>query len=240
MLYRSFYIKKINIMIIREEFFMNLLKNIWVRGIIIICILIGGFFFLQSYNQVEKPTLVNTQGRAFEKATVVEVLKDNIQEDGSRVGDQVVLLQMETGPQKGQILEANSPNGLLFGTACKPGLEVITISSVSSISENSSEEEMKQAIKDFESYFVEQILKNVQESLKDDEDSSNAQLTEYFMEQVGETIADKIVDQVGNRLTQTLYEQMCRNYNIPQTEEAAADTTDAASAVATGAVKEKE
>ena len=60
---------------------MNLLKNIWVRGIIIICILIGGFFFLQSYNQVEKPTLVNTQGRAFEKATVVEVLKDNIQED---------------------------------------------------------------------------------------------------------------------------------------------------------------
>ena len=58
---------------------MNLLKNIWVRGIIIICILIGGFFFLQSYNQVEKPTLVNTQGRAFEKATVVEVLKDNIQ-----------------------------------------------------------------------------------------------------------------------------------------------------------------
>ena len=50
---------------------MNLLKNIWVRGIIIICILIGGFFFLQSYNQVEKPTLVNTQGRAFEKATVV-------------------------------------------------------------------------------------------------------------------------------------------------------------------------
>mgnify|MGYP007107557580 FL=1 len=54
MLYRSFYIKEINIMIIREEFFMNLLKNIWVRGIIIICILIGGFFFLQSYNQVEK------------------------------------------------------------------------------------------------------------------------------------------------------------------------------------------
>ena len=85
---------------------------------------------------------------------------------------------------------------------------------ISSISENSSEEEMKQALKDFESYFVEQILKNVQESLKDDEDSSNAQLTEFFMGQVGEQLADKIVDQSGNRLTQTLYEQMCRNYNI--------------------------
>ena len=85
---------------------------------------------------------------------------------------------------------------------------------IGNINENSSEEEMKQAIKDFESYFVEQILKNVQESLKDDEDSSNAQLTEFFMGQVGEQLADKIVDQSGNRLTQTLYEQMCRNYNI--------------------------
>lgn len=108
---------------------MNICKSTWGRGIIIICILIAGIIFLQNYNQVEKPTLVNTQGRTFEKATVVEVLKDNLQEDGTRVGDQVVLLQMETGEQQGQIIEANSPNGLLFGTACKPGLEVITISS---------------------------------------------------------------------------------------------------------------
>ena len=91
-------------------------------------------------------------------------------------------------------------------------------SAVSNINENSSEEEMKQAIKDFESYFVEQILKNVQESLKSDEDSSNAQLTEFFMGQVGEQLADQIVDQVGNRMTQTLYEHMCRNYHIPQAE----------------------
>ena len=66
-----------------------------------------------------------------EKATVVEVLKDNIQEDGSRVGDQVVLfIDGNRTTKKGRFLEANSPNGLLFGTACKPGLEVITISSV--------------------------------------------------------------------------------------------------------------
>lgn len=112
-------------------------------------------------------------------------------------------------------------------------------SAVNGINENSSEEEMKQAIKDFESYFVEQILKNVQESLKDDEDSSNAQLTEFFMGQVGEQLADQIVDQVGNRMTQTLYEQMCRNYNIPQAEKTAVDATDAAAVAATGAVQEK-
>lgn len=94
-------------------------------------------------------------------------------------------------------------------------------SSIGGISANSDEEEMKQAIKDFESYFVEQILKNVQESLKSDEDSSNSQLTDYFMGTVSEQLADKIIDQTGNRLTQTLYEQMCRNYNLSsaQTEE---------------------
>ena len=108
---------------------MALLKNIWIRGIIIICLLIGGICFLQDYNQVEKPTLVSTQGRSFEKATVIDIVKDNLQEDGSRIGDQVVLLKMETGEKKGEVLEANSPNGLLFGTACRVGLEVITISS---------------------------------------------------------------------------------------------------------------
>lgn len=113
-------------------------------------------------------------------------------------------------------------------------------SAVSSINADSSEEEMKQAIKDFESYFVEQILKNVQESLKSDEDSSNAQLTEFFMGQVGEQLADQIVDQVGNRMTQTLYEQMCRNYSIPQAKETAADTAAAAEMAATSAVRTEE
>lgn len=108
----------------------KLMKNIWIRGIIIAIILVAGILFLQSYNQIEKPGLVSTEGRSFEKAVVVEVLKDNLQEDGSRVGDQVVLLKMETGPQTGQIVEANSPNGLLFGTVCRPGIDVITISSL--------------------------------------------------------------------------------------------------------------
>ena len=115
-------------------------------------------------------------------------------------------------------------------------------SAVNSINADSSEEEMKQAIKDFESYFVEQILKNVQESLKSDEDSSNAQLTEFFMGQVGEQLADQIVDQVGNRMTQTLYEQMCRNYSIPQAQETAdaTDVTGAAQTALAGAVSEDE
>lgn len=87
-------------------------------------------------------------------------------------------------------------------------------SSIQGLNENSTEAEMKEAIREFESYFIEQMLKEVQESMSSDEDSSNSQLTEYFMGQVNEQIADKMLDQTGERLTQTLYEQMCRNYHI--------------------------
>ncbi len=87
-------------------------------------------------------------------------------------------------------------------------------STITGLSGDSSEAEMKQAIKDFESYFVEQMLKKVEESLSDDEDSANSQMSEYFLGQVGEQLADDIVEEVGGSLTQTLYEQMCRNYGI--------------------------
>ena len=109
---------------------------------------------------------------------------------------------------------------------------------VSGIDENSTEAEMKQAIKDFESYFVEQILKNVWESLKSDEGSSFSQMTDYFMGTVGEKLSNQIVDQVGGRLTQTLYEQMCRTYSIPQvSDQTDAGATEAAAVAATGAVE---
>ena len=89
------------------------------------------FLFLYFLNQIEKPELVNTYGRTFEKATVAEILQDNLQEDGSRVGNQVVLLKMRSGQLKGQLLEATSANGYLFGANCEPGLRVIVLSSVS-------------------------------------------------------------------------------------------------------------
>lgn len=79
-------------------------------------------------------------------------------------------------------------------------------------------EEAKAAIKEFEKYFVEQMLKQMEEEFKDDK-ATFSQLTNMFMDQVNEKLADQLVDQSGSRLTQTLYEQMCRNYNIPLAEE---------------------
>ena len=59
----------------------------------IMCLLALAFaLFLWQYNQVEKTDLVGTEGRTFEKATVVSVLRDNLQEDANRYGDQTVEL----------------------------------------------------------------------------------------------------------------------------------------------------
>ena len=99
------------------------------RLVLIVAVLAACAFGLRAYNQVEKPQLVNTGGRTFEKAKVVEILRDNLQEDGSRVGDQVVSLRVTDGEHAGEILTANCPNGLLFGTVCRPGMHVVMISS---------------------------------------------------------------------------------------------------------------
>ena len=90
------------------------------------------------------------------------------------------------------------------------------------LSAKSSEEELKGVLKDFESYFLEQVFKEMKDSLtwsdKDDEDHAMAQYKDMFMDQAIEMLADDLVDDLGESLTQQLYEQMRRNYNIPEAE----------------------
>lgn len=102
----------------------------WFRLVVIIVFLVAGGFFLKEYNQVDKPQLVNTDGRTFVTGQVVEIVKDNLQENGSRVGDQIVTVRLTSGDHAGEIVQANCPNGLLFGTVTYPGMRVIVISSV--------------------------------------------------------------------------------------------------------------
>ena len=108
---------------------MKINNKILLRVILTVLLLAGAGIFLYYYNNIYKPTLVNTNGRIFAKASVLEILQDNVQENGARIGDQIVLLKLEGADNKGQILQANSPNGLLFGTVCHPGMKVIIISS---------------------------------------------------------------------------------------------------------------
>lgn len=107
--------------------------------------------------------------------------------------------------------------------------------SVNGLSSNSTDEELMGVLKDFESYFVEQIIKKMKETFTDeDEESSTAsQYTDTFMDYAIEEVADKLVDEIGGNMTQQLFEQMKRNYNIPTVKdmEKAAESTANSSSV---------
>lgn len=79
---------------------------------------------------VQKTELINRTGQTFEKGVVTEVLVDNLQPDGTRVGEQRVAVRMTTGVRKGHVIEMTSSAGYLFGATCTPGLRVIVMQSV--------------------------------------------------------------------------------------------------------------
>ena len=93
-------------------------------------VLVIFFIFIVAINRVTKTELVSRSGQTFEKAVVKEVLVDNLQADGSRVGQQTVTVQMQTGVRKGETLEVTSSSGYLFGAGCTPGMHVIVMQSV--------------------------------------------------------------------------------------------------------------
>lgn len=89
--------------------------------------------------------------------------------------------------------------------------------SISGVSSETTEEELLQVCKDFASYFVEEILKEVKENMMledEDEDSTLKTLTDFHMDSTIEVLADEVVDEIGESFTQQLYEQMKRNYNL--------------------------
>ena len=92
--------------------------------------------------------------------------------------------------------------------------------SVNGLSSNPTEKELKEVLEDFESYFLEQIIKKMKDTFtSDDKESSVAsQYTDTFMDYAIEEISDKLLDEVGGNMTQQLFEQMKRNYNIPTVE----------------------
>jgi len=93
--------------------------------------------------------------------------------------------------------------------------------SINGLSSESTEEELKEVLEDFESYFVEQMIKKMKDTFteKDEESSVAAQYTDTFMDYAIEEVADQLLDEIGGNMTQQLFEQMKRNYNIPTVEE---------------------
>ena len=99
----------------------------WGLPVLIIILFLA---FVISINRVEKTQLVSREGQTFEKGVVVEILQDNLQSDGTRLGEQVVLVEMRTGIRAGETIETTSSAGYLFGAPCREGMHVVVMQSV--------------------------------------------------------------------------------------------------------------
>lgn len=98
------------------------------------CLAFAGILFLLFllfFQGTEKTTLLETEGRNFEKAEVTEILQDNVTESGNIVGTQTVMLKLLSGAHKGELVQANSSSGYLFGVHCEVGMKVVAIVSES-------------------------------------------------------------------------------------------------------------
>lgn len=104
--------------------------------VITFCFLIIFSIFLYFFNNIERVELVNSSGTSYVKAVVNEIVEDNIQEDGSRIGYQKVMLRVLSGKLKGQLIEGTSFAGYLYGADCTVGMKVIA--SISKYEDNAS------------------------------------------------------------------------------------------------------
>lgn len=120
-----FHIKTKKVRLVKTKFKPRVLR----RGLPILALTLLVLFAVR-LNQVDKTELVSRAGQSFETGVVTKILQDNVQEDGTRVGEQTVLVRMTSGAKKGQELETTSSAGYLFGAACTPGLKVVVMQSV--------------------------------------------------------------------------------------------------------------
>ena len=90
-------------------------------------------------------------------------------------------------------------------------------------SAKSTDDELWQACKGFEAYFMEQIYKEMQKSVdalkSEDQDKSTSTLVDYFRNQTLQEICADSVDTQSNGFAQMLYENLKRNYDIPTAPE---------------------
>jgi len=82
---------------------------------------------------------------------------------------------------------------------------------------SASDEELMEACKEFESYFVEQVFNAMMETTKvfsDEEESSYAtKMVDYFKDTAVQELTGQMSEQGGIGLAKTLYEQMKRQYS---------------------------
>jgi flagellar protein FlgJ len=87
-------------------------------------------------------------------------------------------------------------------------------------SNTSTDDELMEACKSFEAYFLEQMFKEMQKSVDalkpETEDNATSTLVDFFKDQTLQEICSTSVDTQSNGFAQMLYENLKRNYDIPE------------------------
>ena len=113
-------------------------KHIIIRAVVFVVCLAAFIIAADRLRVTDKEPIVTTLGYSYENAKVIEVVEDNLSPDGVRVGYQMLKVQLTSGEYKGEIVNATSAEGNLFGAVCKKGDSVVVHMSVSGDSKNVS------------------------------------------------------------------------------------------------------
>ncbi|MCR4831505.1 MAG: hypothetical protein K5883_08660 [Pseudobutyrivibrio sp.] len=99
-----------------------------------------------------------------------------------------------------------------------------TAKSISGISSDSSREEIEGAVKGFETFMMEQVIKEVKKSFVSEEEKNDniSMYKDLYMDKAISEIATQLVDQIGGDVTDDFVDQIMRNYGITGTSASAA------------------
>ncbi|MBE5864628.1 MAG: hypothetical protein E7292_00250 [Lachnospiraceae bacterium] len=79
-----------------------------------------------------------------------------------------------------------------------------------------TDDELMDACKQFEAYFLEQVFKGMEKTIIKNEDSSSSttSMLDYFKDEMIQDVAARSTEQNSLGLAQMLYDQMKRNYGV--------------------------
>lgn len=113
-------------------------KQVVVKAVVVVICIAAFIFVADRLRVTDKEPIVTTLGYSYENARVIEVVEDNLSPDGIRVGYQRLKVQLTSGEYKGEVVDATSAEGNLFGAVCEKGDSVVVHMSVSGSSKNVS------------------------------------------------------------------------------------------------------
>lgn len=113
-------------------------KQVVVKAVVVVICIAAFIFAADRLRVTDKESIVTTLGYSYENARVIEVVEDNLSPDGIRVGYQRLKVQLTSGEYKGEVVDATSAEGNLFGAVCEKGDSVVVHMSVSGSSKNVS------------------------------------------------------------------------------------------------------